>query len=119
MTYIINEQYPNLKPRLHHHIFNTPKILSTIGINESSVITDGHISAMLDRHFSGMWGGISSDGQTENNRSLKNQGMLISEYHCCKEDFKIRYSKSEKSIVVWIITDPGWKTTTILLPEEY
>ncbi len=76
--------------------------------NASQYCEENGINAVefLRRHVSGDWGTLAEEDTERNRASLKTKGMIMSSY-------KIGPDK------LWIITDPGWKTTTILLPDDY
>lgn len=81
------------------------------------VMTQGAISALqksgdppemfLDRHVSGDWGNIPAEDIPMNQEGVKSKGMIMSSYNTSAGDR------------IWVITDPGHATTTLLLPEEY
>lgn len=61
----------------------------------------------LSRHLRGDWGDLCEDDKIENELSLKEGFRLMSSYPV---------SDKEK---LWIITEAGGSTTTLLLPSEY
>lgn len=61
---------------------------------------------LICRHAVGDWGQIDPADRGLNEAAIPNQGRIMSVY---------RFG----SDVVWVITDPGHETTTVLLPEEY
>lgn len=63
-------------------------------------------ASLLKRHANGDWGELCPEDKETNDQSVKTKGMILS----C-------YGKDDKRI--WIITDPGHETTTLLLPENY
>lgn len=63
--------------------------------------------ALLTRHVYGDWGDLDEHDQNVNARMLPEKGRLMSVY------------KTSEGQVIWVITDPGWLTTTILLPSDY
>ena len=68
------------------------------------------VAEMLDafaRHAAGDWGKIDAHDRQQNDRALITRGRLLS-VHTTRAGQAIR-----------IITDPGWRDTTLLLPEDY
>jgi len=65
------------------------------------------VSVALGRHAQGDWGDIDFTDARNNEAGLKHQFGIHSLYH------------DRNGVVFWIITDDGWKTTTVLLPEDY
>ena len=59
------------------------------------------------RHAKGDWGDMSHGDCQLNEEALKHQDRVMSAY------------RTEMGVNFWIITDPGWATTTALLPEDY
>jgi hypothetical protein len=76
----------------------------------AAIVTPSIAQGLLTRHFNGDWG-IYQDWDV-NTLSLRDQGMIMSVYVCLT-------SNGLNAETVWVITDPGWETTTILLPSEY
>lgn len=60
----------------------------------------------LLRHLKGDWGDVPDEDKASNDVSFKTKNMLLSAY-------------TVHGTAIWIITDPGWEVTTILLPDEY
>jgi len=65
------------------------------------------ISVALGRHSKGDWGDIMSLDVVDNEAGLKHQFSIRSVY------------RDRNGVEFWIITDDGWKTTTVLLPDDY
>ena len=65
----------------------------------------------LRSHVGLKWGSVDPEDSVRNNQSLNCEGMLMSVW-----DYGHR---QETPIRFWIITDPSWAVTTILLPEDY
>lgn len=61
---------------------------------------------LINRHASGDWGNICDEDKATNDRSAESKGMILSCY-------------GEGDDRLWLITDPGHETSTLLLPEEY
>ena len=78
----------------------TPAALSVLDENETPAIR------ILNRHFAGDWGTLDEHDAQMNEEALVTQDRVMSVYLVGEQK-------------VWVITDPGWETTTILLPEDY
>lgn len=68
------------------------------------------VTEMLDafaRHAAGDWGAMDAHDRRQNDRALITRGRLVS-VHTTRAGQAFR-----------IITDPGWRDTTLLLPEDY
>ena len=61
----------------------------------------------IARHAAGDWGELDEPDRQENERALRHRGRLLSAY------------ETSNGTRFWVITDPGWATTTLLLPEDY
>ena len=59
------------------------------------------------RHAAGDWGALDKHDRQENERALGTRGRLVSSY------------QASNGSPFWVITDAGWATTTVLLPEDY
>lgn len=60
---------------------------------------------LLRRHQCGDWGEIHSLDRALNQHSLVDRAIVMSVYKVGKH-------------TIWVITDAGWQTTTLLLPYE-
>jgi hypothetical protein len=96
----------SLTPDTPEKPFTLGQIVCTPAAEAYCLENNVPMSTLIKRHSSCDWGDISEDDKATNNESLKHQGMLMSSYN-------IGPAK------VWVITDPGWSVTTILLPEDY
>jgi len=72
-----------------------------------TVVSESERISALTRHINADWGDVSVDDAEMNNEALETKDMILSSYH------------TAEGVKFWIITDADWKTTTILLPEEY
>ena len=92
---------------LSEPLFKTGQLVLTPGF--SALAGDNHIIiayALVRRHERGDWGDDNMDSAI-NDENLKTDDMgFLSNYTVNGE-------------VVWVITDYGRETTTILLPDEY
>lgn len=87
----------------------TDNIVVTRGVATECLLTPGlqkGLNECFTKHLNGEWGNVNEEDREQNNESLKTHGFLMSCWNVCNLD-------------IWIITDPGWATTTALLPEEY
>jgi len=86
-------------------------ISSTPGMQEA-LATAGDfgtaILGLLKRYWSGDWGDLGEDDHQANMQALRDSSKprLLAAYEVSGEK-------------VWIITDAGWETTTVLLASEY
>lgn len=85
---------------------NPGRIMITPGAKNCCLKYEIDIIGLVNRHISGDWGNIDQQDKETNKNNLLNKNMIMSSYDIGKNR-------------IWIITDPGWETTTILLPEEY
>jgi hypothetical protein len=58
-------------------------------------------------HAAGEWGAMDAHDRRQNDRALITRGRLLSVH------------TTHAGQPFWIITDPGWRDTTLLLPEDY
>jgi hypothetical protein len=68
------------------------------------------VAEMLDafaRHAAGDWGAMDAPDRQQNDRALITRGRLLSVH------------TTRAGQPYWIITDPGWADTTLMLPEDY
>lgn len=86
--------------------FSLGQIVITRGAEQYCAENSVDFTSLLRRHLTGDWGELSEEDKQTNKESIERKGMVLSSY-------KVGPGK------LWIITDPGWETTTILLPEEY
>lgn len=66
---------------------------------------------LVDRHISGDFGVICGDDVIANQKAIANRGLIFSKYEVG--------TANEKTVKVYVITDPGHSGTTVLLPSEY
>ena len=85
--------------------FNLGRIVITS--NADAILTPNDIKTALRRHWQCDWGDVCAEVRKGNERSVREQGMILSAY------------QSAKGIKFWVITDPGHEVTTVLLPEDY
>lgn len=92
-------------------LMNFGQIVMTDGIKKRFLGDEdfrAFIIMSVPRHHHGDWGDICADDWRLNQEALEAKGMILSSYHQTKTGEEI-----------WIITDPGHLTTTILFPAEY
>lgn len=81
-----------------------------------ALFPSGEVAAMtalllLSRHAACDFGDVCPEDQSSNHQSLLTKRMVMSSYQVPQPN-----GLPEK---VWVITDPGHATTTVLLPSEY
>ncbi|WP_237426698.1 MULTISPECIES: type I restriction endonuclease subunit M [Delftia] len=87
-------------------IFRVGRCVTTIGVHD--LICKGEVDPheLLRRHQSCDWGEIHTLDRALNQHSLVDRAMVMSVYKVGDH-------------TIWVITDAGWQTTTLLLPYEY
>jgi hypothetical protein len=75
--------------------------------NALNHIPNDEILNALSRHVRGDWGTLDPEDREANERALKHEGRLFSQY------------LSTQNIKFWIITECDGSVTTVLLPEDY
>ena len=95
-------------------LFSLGQIVTTPGIQELN-LPELVLSGLLNRHSHGDWGNISEPDATQNLLGVQTQGMIMSAYPI---DPKLPNTDHGDNCI-WVITDPGHATTTVLLPDEY
>lgn len=88
-------------------LFISARISITPGAQDAIEAGGEDPRKLLDRHFFGDWGNLSPDDAAMNNAAVSTKDRILSSY-LTKDGRKI-----------YVITDPGHETTTVLLPEEY
>lgn len=73
----------------------------------------------LSRHLSGDWGDVDEDDQRVNDHAAQERSRIVSVYALGETRTAHTLYGSSNVDRIWIITDPGWATTTILWPAEY
>jgi hypothetical protein len=73
----------------------------------ATAVSADEVLQAIARHATGDWGVLDNHDRQENERALSTRGRLISVY------------QASNGTRFWIITDAGWETTTLLLPEDY
>ncbi len=101
------------------------KALNLLAATTQYVVTDGAEWAVssagktpaefFSRHFAGNWGNMPGEDIARNEDALADKGMLMSEYWLVSAPGQ----PIRKPVKIWVITDPGWAVTTLLLPSEY
>ena len=61
----------------------------------------------LSRHASGDWGVLKPEDRRQNELALAHHGRLLSIH------------RAQNGCRFYVITDPGWRCTTVLLPQDY
>lgn len=101
------KSYWGLGVGLPEPIFHPGRIVMTQGAVQALEKSGDLPEMFLDRHVSGDWGNIPAEDIPMNQEGVKDKGMILSSY------------KTSAGDRIWVITDPGHATTTLLLPEEY
>jgi len=88
---------------------NPPFALGELLITPAAAEAIPHADVLraLDRHAQGDWGLLDPHDRHENERALASRGRVMSVY------------RAQNGCRFWIITDPGWEVTTVLLPQDY
>lgn len=61
---------------------------------------------LVARHLRGDWGTVDEHDAAVNDEELRSGGQLLSAF-------------TERGLKLWVITDSGHETTTVLLPDDY
>lgn len=92
-------------------LINFGRVVMTNGI-QKRFLEDKDFCAFIimsvPRYLHGDWGDICADDWRLNQEALKTKDMILGSYH-----------QSKTGEEIWIITDPGHQTTTVLFPAEY
>jgi hypothetical protein len=75
--------------------------------NAAKAVPADEVLQAIARHAAGDWGLLDDHDRQENERALGSRGRLVSVY------------QSSNGSRFYVITDAGWQTTTLLLPEDY
>jgi hypothetical protein len=78
-----------------------------ITASAANAVPSNEVLEAIARHAAGDWGALDEHDRQENERALGTRGRLLSTYQASNGN---RF---------YIITDAGWLTTTLLLPEDY
>ena len=78
-----------------------------ITANAATAVPPNEVLPAVARHAAGDWGTLDDHDRKENERALGTRGRLLSVY------------QASNGHPLWVITDAGWGTTTVLLPEDY
>lgn len=78
-----------------------------ITANAATAVPPNEVLPAVARHAAGDWGTLAEPDRQENERALGTRGRLLSTY------------EASNGQPFWVITDAGWGTTTVLLPEDY
>ena len=78
-----------------------------ITANAAQAVPPNEVMQVVARHAAGDWGTLTEPDRQENERALGTRGRLLSVY------------QASNGHPLWVITDAGWGTTTVLLPEDY
>ena len=78
-----------------------------ITANAAAAVPPNEVLPAVARHAAGDWGNLDAHDRQENERALGSRGRRLSVY------------QASNGHPLWVITDAGWGTTTVLLPEDY
>lgn len=70
----------------------------------------------MARHLSGDWGELDPDDVKENNRAIRDNLRILSNYSVTDGTGTLARTTGKR---IWIITEHDRSVTTIMLPEEY
>lgn len=102
----VKEWRPGMGVSRPEPLFSTPRILITPGAQRVISRAGDDPRVLLERHFFGDWGELDESDALFNHRGVLTKGMILSIYYT---------TDGQK---IFVITDDGHVTTTILLPEE-
>ena len=88
-------------------LFLSPKIHITPGARDAIAEAGEDPRELLDRHFCGDWGDLDPEDAAKNDAAVPAKDRVLSLY------------RTTTGRRIYVITDPGHETTTILLREEY
>ena len=86
-------------------------IVATPGAIEA--VTPERMSRCLRRHLSGDWGCVDTHDKAINDMAVAHRTRVLSAYPIDPK----QPSRGHGANTLWIITDRGWETTTLLLPS--
>ena len=78
-----------------------------ITANAAQAVPPNEVMQAIARHAAGDWGSLAAHDRQENERALGTRGRLLSIY------------QASNGNAFWVITDAGWATTSVILPEDY
>ena len=78
-----------------------------ITTNAAQAVPPNEVMQALARHAAGDWGTLDTHDRQENERALSTRGRLLSVF------------QASNGNPFWVITDAGWATTSVLLPDDY
>jgi hypothetical protein len=66
-----------------------------------------NLTGLLQRHVSGDFGVMCYDDKQVNEKSIREGGRVLSSYPL------------QDDTVLWVLTEPGWQSTLVIIREEY
>ena len=78
-----------------------------ITANAAQAVPPNEVMQAVARHAAGDWGTLDAHDWLENERALSTRGRLLSVF------------QASNGNPFWVITDAGWGTTSVLLPDDY
>jgi hypothetical protein len=93
------------------HVIPAPKAMFRLGQvritrTAASTLLAEDVFRGLSRHVRGDWGLLASRDRRRNESALARRGRLVSVY------------RGRQGCRFYVITDPGWQVTTVLLPAD-
>jgi len=73
----------------------------------------------LLRHLYGDWGQLAAEDHDANQQAVASRDRVLSSYPLPEPAMVSTNYGPAQVEALWVITDPGWETTTILWPVEY
>ena len=103
-------------------IITTRHIVATAGVHQT--MRDNHdinelVLTSLARHLAGDWGTLDPHDTQANDDAVATKDRILSSYPLPEPRQVTTTYGPQQVTALWIITDPGWDTTTILWPAEY
>ncbi len=103
-------------------IITTRHIVATAGVHQT--MRDNHdinelVLVSLARHLAGDWGTLDALDTQANNDAVATRDRILSSYPLPEPRQVTTTYGPQQVTALWVITDPGWETTTILWPAEY
>ena len=101
----------------------TRHVVTTAGVHQTMHDHDDInelVHASLARHIAGDWGTLDDPHDSQaNDEAVATKDRILSIYPLPEpRQVTTNYGPQEVT-ALWIITDPGWDTTTVLWPAEY
>jgi hypothetical protein len=100
----------------HSQLTITPDALDLISAHHAGTDAYHAVFSYVSRQFTGDWGEVDADDRRANDAAAQNGGQILSAYtQPCYDPATCQYRDHK----LWIVTDPGHHTTTVVTPQEY